>query len=306
MSKAHARLSVWILLVALLLYGCKSAPPPPPQTVKPDTAYTAAAQTIIAQLTEVAYPGTPTPTTLAGKASPVPGEASPTLPGPSETPALTSTPGPTDTPIPTPTPTVTEAPTVTTIPSDPRLSLGDPTLRDTFKDTANWPIFEDEHVKMALKDGNLQMTALNADKWDSWMLSWPLLKNFYLEVTAQPGTCKGLDRYGLLARSPDEEHAYVYAFTCDGQYSLRKWNGKRYIDLVDWTADENILAGAGKINRLGLMAEDNHLTLYANGHQINEVVDSSYKTGAFGLFVGSSNTTNFKVEMIEVDYWELP
>jgi hypothetical protein len=159
---------------------------------------------------------------------------------------------------------------------------------------------------MRLTDGKLEMIALNADKWDSWMLSWPDIRDFYLEVTARPGECNGLDRYGLLARAPDASQGYLFGFSCDGQYSLRIWDGKKFSVLVDWTPSEFIIKGSNQTNRLGFMAEGDRLALYANGNLLSEVQDDTYEQGAFGVFVGAVNTDDFKLEISQVAYWDIP
>ncbi len=304
----------WVMVflaLGMVLSACSGQPPAPtPTAQKPDAAYTAAAETIIAQLTEVANPATETPP--AGAQTPAPSRPAGTAPAPGENPAPTDTPLPSDTPeiSPTPTipdtPTATSAPTATTVSGDPREDLGAPTWGDTFASAENWPLYDDEHVQMRLKDGGLQMTALNADKWDSWMLTWPVLKNFYLEITARPGDCSGMDHYGMIARSPDASAGYLFVFTCDGQYSLRRWDGKRSIYLEDWTVSDFILKGPNQTNRLGLDATDNHLSLYANGNLLAEVTDANYRKGGFGVLVGAVETAGFKVQVSQVQYWELP
>jgi hypothetical protein len=299
-----------VLALGLLLSACGSQPTTPtPTEEKPDVAYTAAAATIIAQLTEIANPPTKTPasgvqTTVSGQPAgtmPAPGEiASTDTPLPSDTPELSATPTVEDTP------TATSAPTPTTVSGDPREELGQPSWRDTFASAENWPLYDDEHVQMRLKDGGLQMTALNADKHFSWMLAFSVLKNFYLEVTASPGACSGLDQYGLIARSPDAVVGYLFAFSCDGRYSLRRWDGKRSLYLEDWTPSDFILKGANQTNRLGLEAIDNHLSLYANGNLLAEVTDGNYPKGGFGVLIGATETAGFKVQVSQVQYWELP
>ncbi len=327
----HIRLLSWRRLLgmsflAALLAGCvlpgavTPAPTTVPETPQANPAYTAAAQTIIAQLTAVAptetvqpagSPATRVTSTSAAPSSPEPDLAETAAVGAAATSTETVTVAASQTlePSPTmepPTPTSPPQPSPTPASNDPRARLGQPDWSELFANANNWPLFEDEHVHFTLKDGGIQLLAKKPEKWDGWMLSWTTLYNFYLEVTAAPQNCSGADRYGLLARAPSAEAAYLFGFTCDGQYSLRKWNGERYSYLVDWTASDLIHAGAGKTNRLGFMADGDQITLYANGELLTEISDRSYEDGAFGLFVSSANTENLKVLVSEVSYWELP
>jgi hypothetical protein len=324
MRNKNALWLTWLILVlgATGLGACALATPVPPATVqKPEAVYTAAAETIIAQLTQVAGPletTTPLSGTLAADTTPAadstpmagPSEAvetaasSPAAGEPSITPSLE--PESSETPTPTPPPSATPEPTATSVAGDPKLELGDPTWRDTFNNSDSWPIYDDQHVQMSVQDSSLQMTLLNADKWNSWLLTWPILRNFYLEVTAKPGECADNDNYGLLARAPNDTEAYLFGFTCDGKYSFRRWTGERFATNVDWTASEYILSGKNQTNRLGLKADGTTFSLYANGHLLTELHDANYLRGGIGLYASAFKTANFLVRFQEVQYWELP
>lgn len=319
MSKRIALLPrlIAILTLAALLTACSQPTQATPGSPEQDASYTAAAQTIAAQLTEI---NNPQPSTPAGTPIPDPGTAilpsgSPALletlpntstPLPTRTPLPSDTPTVTNTPLPSNTPTITIEPSAT--PDDPRLNLGDPTWQDTFQEGANWFLFSDEHVEMRLDEGKLWMTAFNADKYDGWMLRQPVqeLSNFYMEVTVQTGECAGLDRYGLLARaSADTSRSYIFGLSCDGRYSLRRWASGSTM-LVEWTTSERILAGANQTNRMCMRAEGSTLSIYANGHLLGQVEDDAYLSGSIGLFIGALATPGFTVQVSEVSIWELP
>ena len=279
-------------------------------SAEPDLAYTAAAETIAAQLTSIALPfaGTPlppgtaeaiaamlTPTeTLPPTSTPLPTNT----PLPSETALPTTPPPPSETPLPSPTPTATL--------DDPGTTLGVPTWTDPFDQGLNWPIYTDDHVQMALEDGQLSMTALNADKYEAWMIIPNLvLTDFFAEAVITPQECSGLDRYGLLARSSlDARLTYLYGFTCDGRYSLRTWNGSDFTMLIEWKPGDAIHTD-GQANRLGFEAVGSQISLYANGILLEEIEDASFAAGSIGLFVGGFNTPGFTVLVDEVSYWDL-
>lgn len=322
--KTNAPRAIWLALIlsAAGLGACALATPAPPATPqKAEAVYTAAAETIIAQLTQVAAPletSTPMTATLTA-ASPITGTAgsaeqsgaaqpSETSAGEAAAPASSPTLAPqgSETPTPTPPPSATPEPTATSVAGDPKLDLGNPTWRDTFNNSDSWPIYDDEHVNMTVQDSSLQMTLLKADKWNSWILTWPILRNFYLEVTAKPGDCADTDNYGVLARAPSDKEAYLFGFTCDGRYSFRRWTGERFATNVDWTASEYILSGKNQTNRLGLMANGSSISLYANGQLLTDLRDANYPRGGFGLYASAFKTTNFLVRFQEVQYWELP
>jgi hypothetical protein len=294
----------------MILGACKLPVSQIPTLQPQNVAYTAAAETIAAQLTAIANPATQ----AIYEASPVPGMLTSSVLIPSETLPATSTPLPTSTTIPTDTPLPSTSTPSALSPTQtgiyPMGSLGDPTWEDNFLDGTNWPLYNDVHIQMEVDEGKLRMTALIPNRenpWDGWMVSQPILSDFFLQVTVTPSECTGLDRYGLLARATvDASHSYLFGFSCDGQYSLRIWNGSFFVTLVEWTASEYIHPGAEQTNQLGFKAQGNELSLYANGQLLTELEDSSFSEGAFGLFIGAVNTASFSVFFENVAYWDLP
>lgn len=273
--------------------------------VEPD--YTSIALTISAQLTDIdniiAETNIPSEQGTAWPSEAVK-FATETLP-------FTSTPLPTKTSLPsnTPQPSPTDEPSPTVLPStpldDPKSILGEPAWRDNFNNAVNWPLYNDEHVKMRIIEGTLEMTALYPDKWDSWMLTNQRPTDFYIEVTATPGECGYLDRYGVLVRASSSKQAYLYGFSCDGNYSLRYWNGEKFYLLEIWTPSDYINTGPDQTNRLGLWIEGSKLTLYANGELLTNLEDDSLSEGAIGLFIGAVKTEGFTVLFDEITYWEI-
>jgi hypothetical protein len=138
--------------------------------------------------------------------------------------------------------------------------------------------------------------------------------NTYLEAMFKTGACSGLDHYGIILRVPEAsepDQGYLFGVSCDGRYSLRRWNGEilpkgEMKKLVDWTASTAINSGPNQTNRLGIFAVGKRLILYANGKLLTEVEDANYPTGYFGAFIGQSGTENFSVQLDEMAYWENP
>jgi hypothetical protein len=292
-----------LISLTLILAACSLPSPARPATSDPAAAYTAAAETIMAEITQVAQTQAPTSAGLP------PGQ--PTTPpfGATATGSMTDTPSPTETPTPTPTPVQSSSPTPSVAPEDPRAGLGDPDFFDTFENATNWSLYTDDHVSFEIDDDQLVMTAFDPENWDGWTVSWPEIKDFYLEMTTNTGDCSGMDRHGLVARATKtggDYETYAFGITCDGRYSLRIWDGERYVTVFDWAASEAIHAGSNQNNRIGILADGNRLSLYANGRKLVTIQDDSFEQGKFGVFIGSANTPDFTVRADEIAYWELP
>lgn len=294
-----------IILSFIILSACKlPATGVPPATLLPEAAYTEAVMTIVAGYTQTAQ--SPMLANETATLSPTQTKAIP----PTVTVGLEKT----VTPIPPSSPTATLSATTpqstavqTLAASDPRFGLGEPIFKDNFENAQNWPIYSDEHVKILIEDGKLSMTAKKPDFFNSWVLTWPRPANFYLEATATMGTCGGRDRYGLIFRVPDVSvsQGYLYAFACNGMYSIWYWDGEKETDLIEWTASEFIQPGEGKTNRIGVRADGNQLALYANGILVTTLTDNRLDEGYFGTFIGSAQTEDYTATFDEIAYWDV-
>jgi hypothetical protein len=112
----------------------------------------------------------------------------------------------------------------------------------------------------------------------------------------------------LFTRSSESTDAYIgylFGVTCDGQYSLRTWDGEEFTQLISWTSSALVNTGIGKTNHLGFWAKGNRIILYVNGNKLTEIQDSTHTDGKFGVFIGSVETDNFTVEVDDISYWIL-
>ncbi len=155
------------------------------------------------------------------------------------------------------------------------------------------------------------MTGKQAE-FTTWYYTWRELTDFYLQSTFDSGNCSGKDAYGLILRGPahlaGKAYGYVVAFSCDGQYWVFRLDSADPFttkELVSWTPSNYILAGANKTNVLGIQAIGDKLTIYANGHQVAQVTDSTYEFGRYGVFVNPELTTNYTYRIVQMSYWDL-
>jgi len=102
---------------------------------------------------------------------------------------------PTDTPRPVVTPTL--LPTRNLHPG-----VGTQVFSDLFTKDSNWQVASDDSGSIAY--GNNELTlAIRQPKVTMATLNRTLyMGDFYLEVTANPSLCRGMDAYGLLLRLP--------------------------------------------------------------------------------------------------------
>jgi hypothetical protein len=283
-----------IIVLLLILTGCL------PQPATPVNVDDLVATTVSGTLTAQAPPPTlPTTEPLVTVDTPV--ATSP----PAATTVPTLVPS-TATTIPSATLPATNTPTP--IAGDPRTALGQPTWRDTFTTGTGWNIGEDSFTKAEVEDGQFVLTGLTTA--DGWRLTWPEIESAYLEATISSGTCQSSDEYGLIFRVPDihdPNEGYLFGFTCDGRYFLRTWDGVDMNSLIGATTASAIQAGSDKTNRIGVWAEDDEFSLYANGTLLGKTQDGTFPDeGGFGFFIGARQTEEFTVRSDEIAYWDLP
>ena len=278
-----------LIVVALVLSGCNFPGSEGAQIDDPDDALA----------TEIAKILTGTPVEAETSPTPDGDEVEPTEP------AATNTPEPEEDPAtPTPTASPTIAPTSTLTNTDPVLTLGAANWVDNMDNANNWYTPSDIYTTVAFSQGYMKLTAISSAT--GWRPSWPILEDFYLEVTLLSPECVSNANFGLMFRIPEDSNnnkGYLFGITCDGRYSLRRWDGTNMYHPVNLTAHNAINKGENVVNKLGVMARGSNLALYINGQKVNEINDGNYLTGKFGVFVGGSNVDNFTVWFVQIRYW---
>ncbi len=187
------------------------------------------------------------------------------------------------------------------------LNLGPADWTDNFDSAANWFGLNTDEVSFVFDDGMLRMRAKVAGAGDFWGLSnRPDLEDFFIQAVFKTGSvCSGLDRYGLLVRSPDPNAGYVFNVSCNGQFRIYEWDGENYNQLHGWTASTAIDTGPDAENKVGVWAVGDEIKLYINDILVAELEVDIYDEGQFGLLVGSAETAPFDVYVDTISYWIL-
>jgi len=214
------------------------------------------------------------------------------------------------------------APTKTSAPLikfDPYVSLGNPNYINKFEvayldewaqpETKKLP--DNSEIRLQFKDGKLYVTGKQRE-FSTWWFSYHNLKDFYVEMTFDSETCSGSDAYGIILRGPAHlagvSYGYVAALTCDGHYwvfrldGINPWQVK---ELVDETKSDTVNAGSDKLNVIGVRADGETITVYANGYQVAQVKDNKYSQGRIGVYVRAVNTSNYTYRLTKLAYWIL-
>jgi hypothetical protein len=264
------------LLAAVVLSACGLIGTPAAPTPFPDAAYTAAAQTIIAQLTQNSPPATNTPPPTATTAA----EATQ---APTETPVVetTATLAATDTPAATETPAPAESPEATES-LDWRL-----VFEDDFSDDTGWFTDRGDDFGFEYAQGGyrIYVEILNAT---IWTIRERAASDVRLEVDAVRTSGAEDGYYGLVCRHQDEEESYYgLVISSDGSYGIGKSEDGEFEFLETGTAPDGVIESGEEPNRIRADCVGETLTLYANGQKLVEVQDDDFDSGFIGLVAGT-------------------
>lgn len=223
-------------------------------------------------------------------------------------PFSTSTPIPTRTLTVTPTITMTASPTYTSTPiNNFKSTLGEPDKKITFNNgKEGFFDDDDEYTIINIENGTLVMTStMKITGWHGWSMQYQKIGNFYLEATIKTHQCSGRDEYGLVFRAPDYSKGYFFGFNCDDKYSLRALTND-FNNITEWKTSPYTINKYPDNNRLGVLAVNDHYSMYINDQLLEEVTDSTFTAmGTFGIFIAAFQTPGFTIEVDEIDYWNI-
>jgi hypothetical protein len=293
--KWKQRLVLISALLLILALACSLSPQPSQPASDPGAVDTMVAQTVAAQVNE------DPPAVDPGEDPPPDEDPQPPAEEPQpEEPTATFTPEPTDTPE----PTATSEPPPSAV---SELNLGNPDATFSFDKAGTFFTYSQADSKVEIKDGTLQYTIYDAIAWTIWSFSALELEDYYFEINVtMPGDCVGKDRGGIIfgTKPGDTSDGANYQVSCDGYYRLFIYDGSDTIHLVPWTDDNSINSGPNATNRLGVLHEDNEITLYVNGSKLTTVTDDTYVgTGRIGINMGVDEHDNVTIYFDDAAYW---
>jgi hypothetical protein len=280
-------------------------------TVAVETAGAVNASTPLPVVTENALPPTAAPPTAA-----------PATEAPTEANALSATQAPQSAAS---QPTATKAaPTATFTPTpittfDPYATYGKPKYQNRmqFANLREWAQPEEDslpnndNLRLQFKDGQLYVTGKRPG-FSTWWFSYHSLGDAYIEMTFNTENCSGEDAYGIIFRGPPhlagESYGYVASFTCNGKLWVYRLDGIDPWEAEDLIGEEKVSAinsGADEQNVLGVRAEGDRITIFANGSQVGEVKDDHFSQGRVGVFVRAAGPKAYTFRVTDFAYWLL-
>ena len=171
--------------------------------------------------------------------------------------------------------------------------------------TGNWQLESDELGSTAIVPEQL-LIELNAPNLIQYTtLSEPTFSDFILEVEAGLNNGSLASTYGVLFRMQSPEEFYRFAITGDGMYLLERHdlNGAAVIFTEDWRGTAAINKGHGLRNILRVEADGPRIAIYVNDTLLEEVTDSSYRSGNIALSAGTFDGAGTQVSFDNVSVY---
>jgi hypothetical protein len=170
-----------------------------------------------------------------------------------------------------------------------RPGLGGVSLADDLSDPFAWDTAMSEEGSAGIADGRLTL-AVRSGVYLISLRSDLILGDFYAEMTARPGLCRGQDAYGLLVRA-NAVAGYRFPLSCTGMVGAERVSvGKRQV-LQEPIPSGDAPPGAPGEVRIGIWAAGDEMRLFLNDRFQFSIRDSSYPSGTVGAFVRSAGDT---------------
>jgi hypothetical protein len=200
--------------------------------------------------------------------------------------SLVNAPITTQQPVPTAIPTVAviEQPT-----QEPTPEIGELLLEEDFADNSNnWYVGADAETESRVEDGKYKVRVLAPNDNFYWFV--PPVSASEVDVTVDTEFTEGAMEnaaYGFLCHFTDSNNFHRFRVAPDGTYAIDKSVNAEQSYIVDWTKSHAINQGVGATNKIHVICNENHLTLYINDAFMADVVDTSLTGGTFNLMVGA-------------------
>lgn len=269
-------LSTLIVLLALVSAGCGGFRPTQSPTPFPDWAYTQAAETVIAALTQNAPLSTPTST----------------MPPATPTSFATESPQPSGTPLPTETPPASQTPIPTASPTADTATL---LYFEDFSGDSGWVAQSNENWGMGQADGGY-FISVKISHAPIWSVRNQELANVRLEVDAAREAGSENGYFGLVCRHSNADNYYSLVIGSEGFFGIAiREGGEKLRFLVEGGDEAGIIQIGSAINHLRADCIGSTLALYANGQKLVEVEDTTFETGDTGLLAGTRKEPGLRV-----------
>lgn len=165
--------------------------------------------------------------------------------------------------------------------------------QDDFSDpNSGWQEKTWEAGEVAYRKGEYQVN-IQKENWLVWSNLDTDMDNLGIAVDTRVVKATGEGDYGVICRYQDEDNFYGLEISEDGYFSIWKRENGEMVTLNEWTASNLIVADRSL--RVMAACVNNHLMLGVDGELLADVTDDSFKSGKFGMLVGTFDTGDLTI-----------
>lgn len=163
-------------------------------------------------------------------------------------------------------------------------------FQDDFSDpTSGWDRVNVAEGVTDYQDGKYRIL-VNLDNTDVWANPGLNFEDVIIEVEATKAGGPDDNSFGVLCRYQGIDNYYFFYLSSDGYYGIGKvLNGEQMLIGMDSLLPSDAIHTGTATNIIRAECVDNRLTLFANGVQLGEATDDSFKDGDVGLVAGTYN-----------------
>jgi len=160
---------------------------------------------------------------------------------------------------------------------------------DFSNSTSGWGTGTDEKSSVEYTDGGLQMIV-----YQPFFVTWSTpgvenYENIHLESSIRNDSTDPQAMFGFVCNEQGTTDSFYYVgVSPDGYYAfVKSAQGQEDVFLKEGSSDA--VTASPDSMRLGLDCGNGSMALYVNGQRIDSVSDSTYTSGAIGLFAASDD-----------------
>ena len=223
----------------------------------------------------------------------------------------TEPPLPTETALPSPTvvwfppsatSTLIAVPTYTGTP-EMKPGIGSLIFADSFTDPTVWDTVTSDQATVSVKAKRLTL-AVEPNFTVVTMRRDITLSNFYAELTAQVGLCRGDDSYGFLIRANGNSF-YRFFFSCNGSIRAERIKDSVRLPILDPIYSGDVPLGPPGEVKIGIWAFGGEMRIFLNDRYQVTVNEKTFPSGAFGVFVQSKGDTPMTMIFSDLKVYEV-
>jgi hypothetical protein len=175
-------------------------------------------------------------------------------------------------------------------------------LSDDFTDDVLWDTAVSSQGSAAIANNRLSL-AVQPGVYLASMRRELILDDFYAEITAHPSLCRGDDNYGVIVRGVGSSF-YRFVLTCKGEIRAERISGGTRLPIYDPVPSGDAPRPPGDV-RIGIWAVGDEMRLFLNGRYQFSVVEPTFPSGEFGVFVRSTGDEDVSITFSDFEVYDV-